>query len=60
MAKNTTKKSMGKDGRKKVFFFLNFLGQKILTWTSLKKVFLVFLNSPVEKRTKAPPKKYKN
>jgi hypothetical protein len=28
------------------FFFLNFFGQKFLTWTSPKKFFVVFLNSP--------------
>jgi hypothetical protein len=38
-------KSMGKDDRKKVFF-LNFFGQIFLAWTSPKKFFMVFLNSP--------------
>jgi hypothetical protein len=35
-------KSMGKDGRGKKN--LNFFGQKLLTWTSPKKFFVVFLN----------------
>jgi hypothetical protein len=36
---------MGKDDRKKKI--LNFFGQKFLTWTSHKKFFMVFLNSPL-------------
>jgi hypothetical protein len=43
--KRDKKKSKGKDDRKKVFF-LNFFGQKFLTWIFPKKVLMVFLNSP--------------
>jgi hypothetical protein len=39
-------KSTGKYERKKVFFSLNFFGQKFLTWIFSKKFFMVFLNSP--------------
>jgi hypothetical protein len=45
-AKNAIKnKLMGKDDKKKVFF-LNFFGQKFLTWAFPKKFLMVFLNSP--------------
>jgi hypothetical protein len=39
------KKNRWEDERKK-FLFLNFFGQKFLTWFSPKKVLMVFLNSP--------------
>jgi hypothetical protein len=35
-AKNAIKKIDGKRRQKKKFFFLNFFGQKFLTWTSPK------------------------
>jgi hypothetical protein len=39
--KNRWEKTEGKK-----FYFLNFFGQKFLTWTSPKKFLMVFLNSP--------------
>jgi hypothetical protein len=47
-AKNAIKKIGGKmeNTTGKNIFFLNFFGQKLLTWTSPKRFLLVFLNSP--------------
>jgi hypothetical protein len=40
--KRDKNKSMGKDERKKKCFFLNFFGQKFLTWISPKKFLWCF------------------
>jgi hypothetical protein len=40
------KKKLWEKTTGKKFFFLNFFGQKLLTWSSPKKLFVVFLNSP--------------
>jgi hypothetical protein len=45
-AKNAMNKNRWEKTEGKKFFFLNFFGQKLLTWTPPKKFFLVFLNSP--------------
>ena len=43
----------------KWFIFLNFFGQKFLTWTFPKKFFIDFLTPLIEKRTKTPWEKMK-
>jgi hypothetical protein len=48
---------LSKRRQEKRGFFLNFFGQKLLTWTSSKKFLMVFLNSFVVKRTKKRHKK---
>ena len=47
---------MGKDGRKKVFF-LNFFGQKLLTWISPKKFFCGVFELPLMRNAQKQNKK---